>query len=374
MADIDTSTIIRSANLKYEEGTFADRGRSFDDARLSSRLFGDGGIASSDSALSSTLKGIDIFNNPTPAQQTHEQHGLVFFTRPMLNLSYHNTSVEPTLTPLMTKEKVSIGAYVRAMLDPLNNLKHPDFNCPLVDRENAFIPLLSNTVETLSGWQDPMLQTWTSAAGVNRQAYTLADSTNDVFEPVDLSSTFRSVRGNILSYMFHVWQTYIARTLQGRIDSHPVFYQHNAVDYGTRIYSLVLDQTRTYVQEIACSGMSFPLTNPAGARANYNRSEVLNREVDTLNQTWRSMGLFYYHPGYMYDFNEISGALRPHFNDPNQRNKYYRILWPREYKMFTYQAFPRINPRTARLEWWISREKYKQIVGSEQYAGMPTDN
>jgi hypothetical protein len=42
--------------------------------------------------------------------------------------------------------------------------------------------------------------------------------------------------------------------------------------------------------------------------------------------------------------------------------------------MFTYQAFPRINPRTARLEWWISREKYKQIVGSEQYAGMPTDN
>jgi len=41
MADIDTSTIIRSANLKYEEGTFADRGRSFDDARLSSRLFGD---------------------------------------------------------------------------------------------------------------------------------------------------------------------------------------------------------------------------------------------------------------------------------------------------------------------------------------------
>ena len=86
MADIDTSSIIQSANLKYDEGTFSDRGRSFDDARLSSKLFLDGGIASSDKALSSTMKGLDIFNNPTPAQQTHEKNGMVFFTRPMLNL------------------------------------------------------------------------------------------------------------------------------------------------------------------------------------------------------------------------------------------------------------------------------------------------
>lgn len=374
MADIETNTSIKTDSLKYDSEAFPDTGSAFDDRRIGAKLFGDGGIATSDTALSSTLKGLDIFNNPTPAQQTHEQNGLIFFTRPMLNLSYHNTSADPTLTPLMTRERTSIGAYVRAMLDPLNNLSHPDFNCPLVDRENAFMPLLSNTVETLSGWQDPMLQTWTSAAGVVRQAYTLPDSTNDVFEPVDLSATFRSVRGNILGYLFHVWQTYIGRSLQGRVTPHPIFMQKNTVDFGTRIYSLVLDQTRSYVQEIGCTGMSFPLSNPAGARLNYNRSEVLNREVDTLNQTWRSMGLFYYHPGYMYDFNETTGLLRPHFNNPNERQKYYRVLWPREYKMFTYQSFPRINPRTARLEWWVSREKYRAVMGSETYAGMETDN
>ena len=374
MADKDSKSIPKPGNLSFDESTFGSRGRSFDDVRLVSRVFANNGMASSDSAISSTLKGLDIFNNPSPAQQTHEQHGLVFFTRPMLNLSYHNTSNEPTLTPLMTREKTSLGAYVRAMLDPLNNLKNPDFNCPLVDSENAFIPLLSNTLETLSGFQDPMIQTWTSAAGMLRQAYTLPDSTNDVFEPVDLSATFRNIRGNFLGYLFHVWQTYIGRALQGRIDSHPVFYQHNAVDYGTRIYSLGLDQTRTFVQEISCGGMSYPLTNPAGARSNYNRDEVLNREVDTMNQSFRTMGLFYYHPGYMYDFNETTGLLRPYFNDPAQRDKHYRVLWPKEYKLFTYQAFPRINPRTARLEWWISREKYRKIMGGEQYAGMPTDN
>ena len=375
MVDIDGSYLIKKKTLDLQETRLSQTGtvlKKGDD--LISTLYAGNGYAYLDSALTSTIYGIDIFGTGSPAQQAHEQFGLTFFTRPMLNLSYHNTSAEPTLTPLMTKEKVSIGAYVRAMLDPLNNLAHPDFNCPLVDRENIFIPLLSNTLETLSGWQDPMLQTWTSASGVNRQAYTLVDSTNDVFEPVDLSSTFRSVRGNILGYLFHVWQTYIGRSLQGRIDPHPAFMQYNSMDYGTRIYSLVLDQTRTYVQEIGCSGVSFPLTNPAGARLNYNREEVLNREVDTLNQTWRSMGLFYYHPGFMYDFNEASGALRPHFNDPAQRDKHYRILWPREYKLFTYLAFPRINPRTARLEWWISRDKYRQILGSEQYAGMPTDN
>lgn len=368
-------TTIKNSDLKFEEDSFDSTGYLFENTKLSSRLFSESGLAPLDSALSATMRGLDIYNTNTGAQQTHEQHGLVFFTRPMLNLSYHNTSVNPTLTPLLTKEKMSIGAYVRDMLDPLNCISNGGtFNCPLVDHENAFIPLMSNTLETLSGFQDPMVQTWTGAAGMKRQSYTLVDSTNDVFEPVDLSTTFRSVRGNILGYLFHVWQTYIGDSYAGKMVPHPVMLKNNCVDYGTRIYSLVLDQTRNYVQEISCTGMSFPLTNPAGARANYNRAEVLNREVDTLNQTFRSMGLFYYHPGYMYDFNETTGLLRPYFNDAGQRDKYYRVLWPREYKLFSYTAFPRINPRTARLEWWISREKYKQIMGSEQYAGMPTDD
>jgi hypothetical protein len=373
MKDIDTGFGIKEEDLTIDPSAFEQTGYAFKNGSdLTSKLFGVNGYSQLDKALSSTLYGLDIFNLPTPAQQTHEQFGLLFFTRPMLNLSYHNVTMDRTLVPLATQETSSVGRYIRALLDPIGE-NGKGWDCPLVDKENIFMPILSNTVETLSGWQDPILNTWTSAAGVRQESYTMADSGHDVFSPVDLSSTFRNVRGNILGYLFHVWTRYISLEYAGRCDPHPLFFQHNAIDYQTRVYHLILNQTRTHVENIACTGASFPLVDPVGASSNFNRSEVINTEVDTMSQTWRSMGNFYYDSGYMYDFNKSSGLLRPNFNT-TKRDEEYRILWPGEYKLFTYTAFPRINPRTARLEWWVSRKRYIEVMGSESYAGMTTDN
>lgn len=370
MVDIDGSYLIKKKQIDLQDTRFNQTGsmlKGNDD--IISTLYAGNGYAHLDSALTSTIYGIDIFGTGSPAQQTHEQFGLTFFTRPMLNLSYDNITVDRTLNPLGTLEPLSIGRYVRAMLDPLGN-----YNCPLVDQTNIFLPLLSNTCESLSGWQDPIIDTYQSPSGIKKESWSIADSSNKVYQVMQLSSSFRNTRGNILGYMFHVWQTYMGLMYEGVVDPYPSFIRHFTIDYQTRIYRLILDNTRTYVQEIVMCGAAFPLANNAGSRANYNRTQVLNQEVDTYSQTWQAMGAFYYDTGAMYDFNEASSLLKPDFANPRERMKRYRRLWPSEYKIFTYRCFPQINTKTARLEWWVDRELHQKVLGVVPYPSMDIDD
>ncbi len=370
MVDIDGSYGIKQSSLDMKSDRLGQTGSVFPkNDQTISKLFAGNGYSQIDSALTSTLYGVDIFGTGSPAQQTHEQFGLTFFTRPMLNLSYDNIIMDRTLTPMLSKEPLSIGRYVRAMLDPLGK-----WECPLVDSTNIFMPLLSNTVESLAGWQDPILDTYQSTAGLKKESWSIADSSNKVYGIMSLSSSFRNTRGNILGYLFHVWQTYMALEYEGVIDPDPLFIRNFTIDYQTRIYRLILDQTRTYVQEIIACGAAFPLANNAGARGNFNRATPLNQEVDTYSQNWQAMGAFYYDPAMMYAFNKASGLMKPGFNNDSTRLKQYRRLWPAEYKLFTYRSFPRIHPRTARLEWWVDRETHARVMGTVSYGSMDLDD
>ena len=120
MVDIDSSYWIKQNSLDINTDRFGQTGNVFQkNDQTISKLFSGNGYSQIDSALTSTLYGVDIFGTGSPAQQTHEQFGLTFFTRPMLNLSYDNIIMDRTLTPMLSKEPLSIGRYVRAMLDPL---------------------------------------------------------------------------------------------------------------------------------------------------------------------------------------------------------------------------------------------------------------
>ena len=119
------------------------------------------GFGRTDQRIVNNLRAFNIIQNQSNPQVQVENMGYVFFTRPSLNLSYDNIIMDRTLTPMLSKEPLSIGRYVRAMLDPLGN-----WECPLVDATNVFMPLLSNTVESLAGWQDPIIDTYQSTAGL----------------------------------------------------------------------------------------------------------------------------------------------------------------------------------------------------------------
>ncbi len=86
------------------------------------------------------------------------------------------------------------------------------------------------------------------------------------------------------------------------------------------------------------------------------------------------MGAFYYDPAMMYAFNRATGLMKTGFDNDATRKKLYRRLWPSEYKLFTYRSFPRIHPRTARLEWWVDRETHQRIMGNVPYGSMDLDD
>lgn len=354
----DLGNVVDSSKVNIDDERVSTTGSIFASGDTTvDQITSSNGYSRLTSSLSATMYGLDIFNTGSPAQQTHEQYGLTFFTRPMLNLSYDNITAVRDFSPMATQETASIAAYVRAMLDPYGG-----WDSDLVDPTNSFMPLLSNTLETLSGWQDPILDTYHSNPGLKKESWSIGDSSTRVYQVFQLSSSHRNVRGNALGYLFHVWQTYIGLVYEGVIDPYPEMSIHNTIDYQSRVYRLILDQTRTRVQEIVCCGATFPLANNAGSRADFNRATPLNTNVDTYSQTWQTMGAFYYDPAVMYDFNKASGLLKAGFNNDSTRVQKYRILWPSEYRLFSYLATPRINPQTAVLEWWVSNEVYKRLL------------
>lgn len=351
-------------DIDYDEKDLTQDGRLLPQGSgLIDAIYRGNGFSRFHSALTSSLYGIDISGTPTPAQQTNEQYGLTFFTRPMLKLSYDNITADRSFNPMLTKERLSAAAYVQTILDPLGN-----HECPLVDPNNPFIPLLSNTLQTLAGWQDPILDTYTSPSGRVREQYSIGDSSNKVHQVYSLSASFRNVRGNVLGYLFHIWQTYISNVYEGIMDPYPIMMARNIIDYQTRIYRLVLDPTRTFVEEIVSCYACFPLSNNAGTRANYNQAEVVNRDVDLYNQTFQAIGATYYDPVSLYEFNTASTALMAaDFRDPKVRESKFRCLYPVEYKAFSYRAYPWIDPETSRLLWWVTKETHLEIMGEVDY-------
>ena len=356
----DDSNDIKSILLNMSKDRYSETGSVFlPGDQTISKLYSANGLSLIDSAMTSTLYGLDIFGSATPAQMLQEQYGLTFYTRPMLNLSQDNILADPTFNHMGAKEGMSIGKYVRTMLDPMG-----DHGSLLVDNTNAFIPLLSNTLESLSGWQDPMLSTYQAPSGRLKESWSIGDSSNKVYGVYQLSSTHRNTRGNVLAYMFHVWQTWIASVYEGIMSPYPEFIRYNAVDYQTRIYRLTLDQTRTFVLEISACGAAFPLANPSGLRANYNRSSVANTEGDMLNQTWEAAGAFYFDPRIIQAFNEASTYFKPTWTPDIKANKDYVLLKSSEYRLFTYRAFPYIDTETSILQWWVPKAEYQRVLGN----------
>lgn len=339
-------------------------GKGATDARamdILSRTMGYGGVSSS---IVDTLYGNNILGTAPVAPNISEHQGLVFITRPLLNLSYHNIRNAPSFTHMLGDNTKSNARYVQAMLDPLG-----DHTCPFVDPLNPFMPLLGNTLISLSGWQEPILNNWTSAPDRLQGQITLGDSSTAVHGSYPLSATFRNIRGNPLTYLFHIWVNYIGLVKEGKLDPYPEFMAYNTVDYQSRFYRLILDPSRRFVEELTANFVCHPNADRAAVRADFNDSGPHLKESDTYSQTFQSTGAAYFDPRMMYDFNETSAMFNPTLADANLRKTHMRRLWPQEYSVLSYRAYPLINTVTAELEWWISKEVHALILGKVNYPG-----
>lgn len=320
------------------------------------------GQANLNKQASDTFFGLNITQRNASLPPNTENHGYVFFTRPLMNMSYDNLVVDRVLSSLLASDVESVQRKIRAYFDP----RHPspdwsNFEAKGVDNKQAFIPLLTNNIISLSGWPDFTLNTRTDPPGLYREAYSYVDDIPYNYETNDVVATFRNLTGDPITYMMLMWGWYMALAYEGRIMPYPDLLALNEIDYHTRIYRLVMDRTRTYVSRIAACGAAYPITAPVGNIFNFegdgSQSPFSNVD-DQVSINFRYMGFTYYDNLLVYEFNTTVEEFNRDMSDDNRSRNMVK-LQNYEKNYFQRYAYARINEHTLELEWWVDKAYYE---------------
>lgn len=320
------------------------------------------------SAVTATYYGINNSGYIAAAQKNQEQQGLTFFTRPRMRLSPENCLQHSALQQMLVTRNQSPMRAVRAILDPIGSgspqritanreMKTTHlYPSDLVDPYMPFIPLLGNTLTALTGWPDLDIGHFVSKEGVQKETFTLIDGVADIFNHFTLNATFRNIVSDPIGYMFWSWACYNSTAYQGAATPWMDSILDNETDYQTRIYRVIFDPTRTYVQKIAYTGMAVPIVANVGAGFNFSQKPY-NEELDDYQISFACDGAVYYDKQAFTTFNRHVEDFNIFMQD-GKRQSHMVKLRPDERKQFKFSGYPRINPENSEFEIWVFREMY----------------
>jgi len=320
------------------------------------------------SAFTDNLFGINATQTPPAVQINKDYYGFVFFTRPELNLTTKNIRADRRFVRLLTKEQYSIERLIRCTLDPSlakpnSKTGEPAITTPLVDSQQAFIPILTNNIITISGWPDLEIPTRTSHAGVYKEEHIMMDGVVQQYGAFDLTASFRNLPGDPITKMLFYWATYAGAAYEGTFVPYPRNLIENRIDSNTRIYRLILDSTKTKVQKITSTGASIIGSLPTGASSDIEAGRPINNAFDQISITFKCSGFIQYDDILIHTFNRTVVMHNDGMND-NLRTSLYRQLLPNELPLFNNRVYPRINPINLDLEWWVDKSLYASKVGN----------
>lgn len=343
--------------------------------------------------LGNDLYGINYNQTGKPLPRAKDSYGFTFFTRPQLNLTTLNVSNYRGLYNLLTSEDSSYQRYTRLMLDPRLQRKEK-LICPFVDPYNAFIPTLTNNIVSVSGWPDLTVPTHTSEAGLYGEEHSFVDGVTNHYESFDVDVTFRNTRGNPLLYFFYTWIKYESLVFEGIFNPYLDMITENEIDYNTRIYRIVLDQTKRYVTYIGATGASFPVNVPTGMLFDYNIDTPLNTKNTEISIRFRSMGFIAFEDYLKLAFNETMAIFNPdmrkvlnydlsnasvesrareegdvayHIPDTDYIKIPHYLIANRDGDLtglgindLNFRCYPYINLYNNQFEWWCSAKHFKK--------------
>ena len=332
-----------------------------------------------DKAITNTLYGINYSYSSPPLPAEDYGRSLVFFTRPMLNLTDMNLLNARELYPLMNKNPYSMERYVRTMLDPrlqynligkfseLKNLQGASIfdnqvlDSPLCDKHQAFIPLLSNTLLSLSGIPDVVVPHMTTSAGVRREQYAMVDGMYEVNDVYEVTATFRNIKSGVIPFLFQTWVFYESMVFEGTLAPYIDFILENEIDYNTRFYILVTDKTGKYVSQIFAPGAAFPISIPLGKYFDYNRNEAIKESNKTVDIRFVCMGGMYNDPRLKHEFNMSQCIFNPYLRKYYIEGETDSMIEVDDFmlKYFNYRAYPLIDIDTNKIKWLIPKDSKK---------------
>jgi len=330
-------------------------------------------IGSVEQGLSNNLYGINHTQSKGVVTENRDSYGLTFFTRPQLNMSTPNLRNIRQMYSLLTNKTTSIHRYIRCMLDPrlsrtrfINGNKEAStkITTELVDENMPFIPILTNNLKSMSGWPDIIAPSYTSTAGSRKEQWSIVDGSIEVNDSFDIDATFRNTKNEPIVMMMQTWLLYMASVFEGMLSPYLDYITTNRIDYNTRIYRLVLDESKRYVKKIAATGASFPVNVPVGKFFDYTDEKKYNDQTKDINIRFKCMGATYNDPILIVEFNEVSAIFNPDVR--NMLNGVTHSLKKIPYELLdklNHRGYPIINRDTYELEWWINKNDptYKKI-------------
>lgn len=318
------------------------------------------------------------FNHSGPGYAlptNYDQHGYTFFTKPRLRLNDGNCVLDRSLMYLLNKDPLSIPIAVRNFLDPIGGgakiagvspkitrtIKKP-FRSPLVDPKSPFITILSNSLLSLTGWPDIAIDTYTSPSGPLKEKWSMYDGFSKYYDEFDLNATFKNMRGDPIGLLFHSWITYGSLVMR---NERAIPYYDSIIDqekdYETRIYRLVMDQTKTYVQKIACTGASFPTATNIGSVFDYNVNEPVSDKLDNHSISFKCQGAMYYDYYIAVAFNMTVVDFNQYMFPKYRKDHMTKITFSHR-PFFRDEGYPWINLDTGELEWYVFNSRFKQVM------------
>lgn len=311
-------------------------------------------------AITDNLYGINHRQTPSPVPINKDHYGLTFFTRPQLNLTTRNMRNVRRMVPLLANESMSYQRAIRCSLDPRMMTGYGDvsaIDCPLIDNHQAFIPILTNHLTSISGWQDIMVPTYTSKEGAYKESHSMVDGVTVNYTAYDITATFRNSRGDPITSLFYYWSHYMSNVFEGTLVPYPDIMLCNELDYCTRIYRLVLDPSKKFVQRIAATGASFPVAVPIGGIFDYSSEKPYNDVNSEISIPFKCNGAIYNDDVLIFSFNKTVQIFNSEMKDGTRENAMVKI--PSQYlTLFNNRGYPRIEPTSYELEWWINKDSF----------------
>lgn len=328
------------------------------------QVFQKSGLGYRQNAVGNHFYGFNHRHLPTVIPHNTDHNGYVFFTRPRLNLTASNIVTNRKLTTLLTDNPKSIGRIVRNYLDPVIAKQERKYPCPFVDPWNVFMPLLSNSLISMTPPPSTTVGTYTTGtAGAAKEVFSMIDDIVVDYSVYTTTATFRNLPGNPFLTLFYCWMLYASLQF---LDEGPIPYPDDInnfrMNYTTRYYHLVMDASKRYVQAFQAPMYAFPISIESGSIFTYDINKPMNEAMKTLDIQFQCVANIWNDPILIEQFNTSVALMNPSMSDRNRKGVMVKVPYE-ALVVFNGIGYPRINPDTWELEWWVTKEQYQQRKG-----------
>lgn len=319
------------------------------------------GAGSDNARYQDLFYGINRLPTLPYLQPYTENQGLIFFTKPELNLSYNNISGVRKLTVFSESGEANSTAHmVRCALDPITHRSGNGKKSKLTDPYNPYLTYFTNLCLSMNQPPDIGLDTFTTPEGMMKEQWMTADGSVEPNGYYDVTCTMANVPGNPIPLTLYGWLYYIHHLRFGPCVPHPENRRSGRMDYFTRIERYTLDRTGRFVEQWWHCGAAMPKNLSLGSFFAYNKLEPTNLDNKQTTVQFACVGSIVNDPIQLFEFNLRMLRWNPSLMDEVRSSKYIRIH-PGDNATTNYYGYPLIDLNTREMTWWIDKDDLAKL-------------